>query len=478
MLLAATALPLAAQERKGLVEIDHASGNARFIYFDGRRTDTTDVGVNPTVRVPRGVNVQVRVIGTNSALYRFSTADEKVPVPDFQSVMSLVVRSAPYVPELGSVAGALGSRGGGEDVAEAMAALAEADRRVLSEASEEMNAALERMNRARQGRSGVQQVLTATLSSLDRMRLGEVPEVASGELRALLPQPVSCGADAPVRINAAQELLAGVFQAARAQSALRDAIAGPAYPEQLSWKAAYDSALVTEKRSKDVLADFDELVTNSYEIVYRLERLVGIVAGACSRVDVAIARPELSGGRAVKVDAVPRGESELIRLADYGSDSWTVTVLPRVLFSPSVSIGGLAAPQGRLPLYGTAPNGAGREVVQTGSTDARFTAAGMLGLTYGFLDRREIDGFAIWLPEIVMGAGSTPTFGVGAAVSYKFMRLGVGGAWMRYRGLNGVAEGSIIGDPSELRTTDTYGKPRMYLTLSVFDWSPLAARLQ
>lgn len=457
-----------------MVEIDHATGNARFIYADRNGTDTTDVGANPTIRVPRGVSVQVRVVGTNSALYRFATEQENVPVPDFESVKSLVIRSAPYMPELRSVAAAIDGRGGGEDVAEAVAALAEADRRVIVEATEGMRLAIGRVDRAVHGRAGIQQILTTTLYSLERMRLGAQPEAAAADLRALMPTPVSCGSDAPVRLSTAQDLLAGVFDAARAQATLSDAIGGPAYPSQLAWRAAYDTALVVESRAQQIVGDFEGLVTTAY----RLERLAGIVAGACSRVDVGSVMPSVASGRTLTVSVAPRGESELSRVADRGSDSWTVTVQPRVMVSPSLSIGGLYSPQGRLPLYGTAPTMGGSQVVQTGSSDARFSAAGMLGLTYGILDRRDINGFAIWLPEIVVGAGNTPTFGVGTAISWNFLRLGVGGAWMRYRGLNGTAEGDILGDPSELRTTDTYGKPRFYMTLSIFDWSPLAARLR
>jgi len=473
-LLVAAALPLAAQERSGVVEIDHASGRAQFIYTDGRRTDTTNVGVNPTVRVPRGVMVQVRVVGTNSALYRFATEQASVPVPDFESVKSLVIRSAPYMPELRSVASAIDGRGGGDDVAEAVAAMAETDRVAIVDATSGMKVAIARVDRAVHGRAGIQQLLTTTLYALERMRLGTAPEAAAADLRALLPQAVSCGSDAPVRLSTAQELLAGVFEAARAQASLSDAIAGPAYFTQAGWKSAYDSALVVESRAQQIVGDFEGLVTTAY----RLERITGVVAGACSRMDVGSVTPSVGTGRTLTVNVTPRGETELARVADRGADVWTVTVQPRVMVSPSLSIGGLASPQGRLPLYGTAPAGGGSEVVRTGSSDARFSAAGMLGLTYGFLDRREINGFAVWLPELVVGAGDTPTFGVGAAVSWNFLRVGVGGAWMRYRGLNGMSEGDVLTDPSELRTSDTYGKPRMYLTVSVFDWSPWAARFR
>lgn len=475
LLLAATALPAAAQQqRRGVVEIDHASGEARFILSVGDRVDTTAVGRNPTVRVPRGTVVTVRVVGTNTALYRFATEQENVPIPDLESVKSLVIRSAPYMPELRTVAAAIDGRGGGEDVAEAVAAMAETDRRLIADATTSLRAAVGKVDRAVQGRTGIQRLQSSTLYALERMRLGTPPEEAAADLRSLLPRAVACGDDAPVRLSTAQDLLSGVFEVSRAHAELADAIAGPGYFEQQAWKAAYDTALVVDSRAMLVLDDYESLVTTAY----RLERLVGIVAGACATQTLDSLRLRTGSGREMTVTVTPRSETELARVAELGAATWTVTVQPRVLISPSLSIGGLASPQARFPVYGTSSGGGGTTVAETGRTDARFTAAGMLGVTWGPLDRRETSGIAIWLPELVVGAGSTPTFGVGTAISYGFLRLGVGAAWMRHRRLEGMQVGDAIADASELRMSDTYGRPRAYVTLSVFDWSPVAARLR
>lgn len=475
LLLVATAQPLAAQaQRRGVVEIDHASGEARFILSAGARVDTTAVGRNPTVRVPRGTVVTVRVVGTNTALYRFATEQENVPIPDLEAVKSLVIRSAPYMPELRTVAAAIDGRGGGEDAAEAMAALAESDRRLIADATTTLRAAVGKVDRAVQGRSGIQRLQSTTLYALERMRLGTAPEAAAMDLRALLPREVACGADAPLRLSTAQDLLSGVFEVARAHAELADAVAGPGYFEQAAWKAAYDTALVVDGRAGLVLNDYESLVTTAY----RLERLVGIVAGACSAQTLDSLRLRTGSGRSMTVTVTPRSETELARVAERGATTWTVTVQPRVVISPSLSIGGLAAPQARFPVYGTSSDGGGTTVATTGRTDARFAAAGMLGVTWGPLDRRTTSGIAIWLPELVVGAGSTPTFGVGAAISYGFLRLGVGGVWMRHRRLEGMQVGDAIADASALRVSDTYGRPRGYITLSVFDWSPVAARLR
>jgi hypothetical protein len=231
---------------------------------------------------------------------------------------------------------------------------------------------------------------------------------------------------------------------------------------------------VVNSRAALVLDDYEALVTTAY----RLERLAGIVAGACGTRTLDSLRLRTGSGRTMTIAVTPRSETELARVAELGSTTWTVTVQPRVLISPSLSIGGLVAPQGRLPVYGTSSAGGTTTVAETGRSDARFTAAGMLGITWGPLDRREKNGVAVWLPELVVGAGSTPTFGVGAGVSYGFLRLGVGGAWMRHAALDGMRVGDVLADPSELRVSDSYGRPRLYMTLSVFDWSPLAARLR
>ncbi len=469
----AVAAPLAAQERRAVVEVDHASGEARFILTAGGRSDTTQIGRNPTVRVPRGTPVEVRVVGTNTALYRYRSAQEKVPVPDLESVKSLIIRSAPYMPELRAVAAAIDGRGG-EGAKDAMMALAEADRSAMQEASGRVNFAIGKVDRAVQGRAGMRQVQSAMLYSLGRMRAGDRPEDAAAPLNALLPQPVRCGADAPVNLAATQELLAGAFDVARAQADLSEAIAGPAYFEFAPWRTAYDSALAVDERAKSVLDDYEELATAAYQ----LERLVGVVAGACSRQTVGTLRLQAGSGQTMTIEIVPRGEPEFARVAAHDAMSWTVTVQPRVMVSPSLSIGGLAAPQGRFPIYGTASGPGGTTVAQTGTSDARFSVAGTLGVTWGALDMRSRNGMAIWLPELVVGTGNTPTFGVGTALSWGYLRLGVGAAWMRHRALDGMTEGTVLADPSELRVSDTYGKPRTYVTLSIFDWSPLAQRLR
>ena len=471
--LAVAAAPLAAQQRRGIVEIDHASGEARLIYTAEGRSDTTALGRNPTVRVPRGTAVTVRVVGTNTALYTFSTEQQNVPVPDFEAAKSLVIRSAPYMPELRTVAAAIDGRGG-EGAAEAMAALAEADRALLAEATTEVRTAVSKVDRAVQGRAGIQQLQSTTLYALERMRLGTAPEQAAADLRALLPQAVRCGDDAPVRLSAAQDLLDGVFQVTRAHADLTEAVSGPGYFDHMAWRSAYDSALVVDAKAQLVLEDYERLVT----LAYRLERVGGIVAGACSQQELGAVARRVASGRTMTITATPRSETELARVATLAPTTWTVTVQPKIVVSPSLSIGGLAAPQARFPIYGTAPTTGGSEVVRTGRSDARFTAAGMLGVTWGPLDRRETSGVAFWLPELVVGAGSTPTFGVGGAVSWHALRLGVGAAWMRHRRLDGMTEGTVLSDPSELRVSDSYGRPRLYVTLSLFDSSPLAARLR
>lgn len=466
--------PLLSQQRGGVVEIDHATGVARFIYTANGRSDTSVVGRNPTVRVPRGVPVVIRVVGSNTALYRFESSQSAAPLPEVESVTSLIVRSAPYMPELRTVASALGGRGGGSDAAEAMAALAETDRRDLSEAASAIRTAASRVDVAVQGRAGLQQLQTTTLFALERMRFGMAPEEAAAELQTLLPAPVACGNDAPIRLPTARNLLAGVFETARAQAALGEALAGPAYSDVKSWQSTYDSALVERTRATRMLNDYESLVTAAY----KLEQLAGIVGGACSTSAIDSITARASSARRLTITALPRTEKELARVATLAKVEWTVTVQPRMMISPALSIGGLAAPGARFPLWGTATTGAGSVVARTGTSDARFSAAGVLGFTYGVLDRREVNGTALWLPELIIGAGSTPTFGVGIGASRTFLRLGVGAAWMRHRQLSGMSEGNVLADPSELRVSDGYGKPRMYISLSVFEWSPLAARLQ
>jgi hypothetical protein len=126
--------------------------------------------------------------------------------------------------------------------------------------------------------------------------------------------------------------------------------------------------------------------------------------------------------------------------------------------------------------------------------DARFSWGVTLGMSWPRLQFRhdaasggdgeggggsgvDHSGISIWLPELTVGSSSdTKAFGVGTAISWSFVKLGTGALWVRHPRLDDLDVGQIVPNSGYLRTTDVYGRPRYYVSLSVFDVAPFSMK--
>jgi hypothetical protein len=235
-----------------------------------------------------------------------------------------------------------------------------------------------------------------------------------------------------------------------------------------------DSAQMLARQTYAAVGDFEPMVANAY----RVERLVAIVASACSHWSGGTVQGTLTKGRDVTVRVEPRTEVETSRLAERGPVEYTVSVLPRTILRPALGFAAIAAPDARFANYGTRAVTGGVEIYETGTRDARFAVGGTLGFTWPGLDYRETRGFAVWLPEFTVAPGRVTAFGVGGAVSWSFLKLGGGVAFVRYGALEGAHAGDVVSDESVMQINDTYSSPKLYFSVGVFDWAPLAGRLR
>ena len=461
--------------QRAIVEFDHATDEARLIVVRAGAADTTPLGPTPVVRLHRSVPVEVRVVNTNTALYDLSRSSTREPLPEAQSIRSFVGRVAPYMAPLQSAAtNAVRGRGAGEAKgAEASAETISAARETMALAIRGAEESLARVDAALYGPTGLQSNLTAALLALEQMRLGAEPERASAPLRNALNLGEPCRDDAPVRLPTAQQLLSALSDLVYTTQELRTVVTGPSYEEDSRWSQLRATATDVERRSESALADFEPLVANAY----RVERLVGIVASACSQWSAGVVRGSLTEGRTVTISIVPRTEVETARLADRGASTYTVAIQPKALLRPALAVGGVAVPDARFGRYATRETEGGVQVYESGTRDARFSLGGTFGLTWAGLDRRERGGFAIWVPEVAVTVGDAQGAGLGAGVSWNFLKLGVGAMWMKHTALDGVSVGDVLPDESGLRTVDRYGPPNLYISLSVFDWSSFARRI-
>lgn len=462
---------LGAQER-AIVEFDHRTGTARLITVNAARADTSEVGEPPVVRLPRSVPVEVRVVNTNTAVYRFSTETKSTALPETQSVQSFLATLNPYLPELRSAATSalrrdirLGNR---------RATNAGAARAALTSSMSEARSSLARVDDALFGEAGLQENLTTSLLALEQMRQGVPPERASEGLRRALNLGGPCQPEAPVRLPTAQRLLTALADVVQASQELRASMHMAASFNDEMLQALADSARMVERQTQQAVSDFEPLVANAY----RVERLVGTVASACSAWIADTVRGSLTSGRTVTVKVEPRTEPETSRVADRPAVEYSVAIQPRTIIRPALGFIALAAPDARFANYATREVDNGVQIYKTGTRDARFNVGGTLGFTWPGLDQRESRGFAVWLPELVLAPGRNTSVGVGASLSWSFLKLGAGALWVKHGALDGVQVGDVVADESGLQVSDTYSSPKLYVSLGVFDWAPLAGRLK
>ena len=448
------------------IEIDHATGRARAIGAGG---DITVLGERPQLRVAPGTPIRVRVVNTNTAIYRFRKEVESSATSESEAMRGFLKgRLMPYATDLqGAMQSAIRSRG------EASNEMLESSMSQLRQRMTPVRASLTRLDDAVFKADGVQDVLTASVLALEEMRRGKSPEDAAARVRSIAGVPAACQPEKPLRLPSTEALLSALSDLSLSAQDLHSTLSGPPFSDDSRWRALHDSAQATQRVAQAALADFDALV----ESAYRGERLATIVAHACSHWTAPIEPLTRSTARMVTIRVEPRNEVETARLADRGSDTYEIELQPRSIIRPALGVGAVGVPSAKFANHGVRPVTGGYEVFESGSTDSRFGWAASLGLTWPAFDRRDSHGTAVWLPEIVVAGGGTRGAGVGAAASWNFLKLGAGAMWIHHTRLVGAAPGTFVFDESELRTVEGYGRPRLYVSLSIFDWAPFASRI-
>jgi hypothetical protein len=114
---------------------------------------------------------------------------------------------------------------------------------------------------------------------------------------------------------------------------------------------------------------------------------------------------------------------------------------------------------------------AGSSIIRAAKADISHWSQGLsFGLAWRFLDFRDVKdkGFAVTVPELLVNPfDSFRGVGVGAGVSYAFLKLSVGALWIRNTVLDGQTVGNVIADPASLMTRPAY-TPRLFFSLGVY----------
>lgn len=178
-------------------------------------------------------------------------------------------------------------------------------------------------------------------------------------------------------------------------------------------------------------------------------------------------------GKDLEIKVTPRQEAELAGLGMDNERVYKVRVLPLWEFHPSLGLSLLAVPRARYAEYEALKEGDEQyRISRSGRTDSRFDYALTLGLVNRRLDWRRDRNVALWLPEITINpTEDVKLMALGAAASYRILKLGVGAAWMRHSVLAGQAVDDVI-KSSEVPMRETYGKPKLYVSLSLIGLPP------
>ena len=479
--LVALCIPAAAlAQTTAVVELDHATDETRLIVERDGRPDTTRLDRNPHVKLGRGTLVDVRVVNTNTALYVLRRDVEQTPLPELEPVRSFLDRATPYVPGLPSLMARLPggggdkgdkgekgsggkSRGAGDGEARALRLL-EAEQR-MRDAIGSADRSLMAVDQALFGTGGLRDYSTSVFAALEAMRTGATAEAAAAPLRQKLGITGPCGARAPVHIPTAASLFSALGDVVKGTTLLRNELANPEFAAEPTWRSLADTGRLVDERARRALTDFDPIVTS----VYHVEHLVSLVVNACSTWSAGTHRVRATEGEHVTVQIAPRSEPEVARVAERGAAKYEVTLEPRIIVEPALAIAAFGAPGATYTTYATRPATGGTEIYEAGTKDQRFALGATLGFTGPWLDRRETKGMALWLPELAVGvSGGRPVLGVGPALSWNRIKVGMGALWVSRQTLREVKVGDILKAGTEVPLDESFAKPQFFLSVAAF----------
>jgi hypothetical protein len=441
-----------------------------------------------TLRFRRSATVPIQLVDTNTALYDITTEDVAAPPPAALSPIGKFLPLAKsYLPELAFVSTPRGRTRGISHRSMLPAAApttANAAAATAAQAALENAQIIERelfdLDDLIRGPQGINGVLGLSLRTLDRMRHGDVEAQAKALADSLNVPPRNCsesGATPHSRgSNAGSLTLAGDLLAALDKLHVDAAALGPSLSDTV---LTSDAALRPLRASfadlrtsaANALSDSDSLLTTAY----RVEHTADVVMTGCSHWESKSLNVSAAAGRIVTIKIEPRPDPEVKRVASDKPAAITVTLLPPLdRLDAKVGVSALYAPHAYYKTYGarpTAGSGSPTEIYETAPSDQRFAYGVTLGLTvHPWLDWRSGANTALWLPEITVAeAGSQHAFGLGTAISFGPVKIGVGAMVARHTTLVGDSVGQRIPNVQFLKTQDTYGHPVPYFSISIFD---------
>jgi hypothetical protein len=242
----------------------------------------------------------------------------------------------------------------------------------------------------------------------------------------------------------------------------------------------HDAKRTLDASKKDIFtqapAAADSILTNARGILgaaYEIQMLALIVMRAKSTIDCDPVQVSSSTGRDLKISVKPRDIPELKRVAATAPLEFKVTAMPRLRPSPSVGVSLLYAPDAEYDEFGTTPVTGGARIVTTDTQDERVGYGLVLGLAWNDRVGPRQPRVRLWLPEITINpTEQLKMLGVGGGVSLGILKVGTGFAWHRHDELVRQEVDEVLTSADLLKTKETYGRPKWYLSISFMGWPP------
>lgn len=442
------------------VRIDHRSGVWTYrLASDATRADT--LKGSETIRLNLRDSLRVRVVNTNSALYTCTLEQAEAKVPELEAFRGAVGTFGPYLVNIAGLGIAnpfkiawITASPQISGVAPSAAPAGTSD--AAEEARHQAEASLAAVDGYLFGADGLHATRLSVLETLNAMRTAEgerIDTLAAGLTSLKCP----AGCDAQTLASRAVELL---NRAGTAQRNLQP------YLDSLRFTNAEE----LNQSLMKLQADAEALTAAAF----RTEQLVRIVADAKPEVPCGLVRVRRESGRALAIVVAPRGMAETDRVAMLPPRRLKAEAQPRLFPRPAVGVALLFAPRATYEVPGTRSKvgGGGVDIVSTSTQDSRFT----YGLTVSMVLTDRVGPVQLPFtlgPELVANP-SSDTRAIGLGVGGTILgglKWGTGALWTRHKVLRGGQEfEDVLPAADHLRTRDTFGKARLYVSASLTGW--------
>jgi hypothetical protein len=395
----------------------------------------------------------VRVIETNTALFEFDVAEKRVAAKDKETLQSFLKALGPYLPDVLRRA------------ARALPAAPQSPEGRLLAALSELDDALDLLRRVEAERSLTFPAVVESPGLGGRKLLATLVGLSAVQANPDVPWPVDdrCRPRwSDLQLVALSSQCPGsLFDIYRRIIKELDQPGDPPDKELL-------------ERVRKALDEQGAVM----DAAYALEALVRQAVNASDQWCWDGPRIQASHGHRVTITLSLPDRLEAQRFAKLEPYDLELEVQPRWILRPALGLSLLYSKKSVFATYGAKEVAGGTFVpAATGEQDARLSYGLTLGITWRSLERRLKGGWAVWLPELILNPSDDDrALGVGAAISWKALKLGLGAVWTRHTVLDGQ-EMDVTPLPSEgdLKTRSSYASPKWYVSISVIGWQPFVS---